>query len=132
MFIILGLNRFLHLIARPSAFSLVFFRRRSGSGLAMMNVSFCAFEEYNHLMVCVQKSCVAGPASRVWAWACGRSEVNFMIRSWLVCVGWLFALAVSLPAWGDDELPKNLKCPDANNSVQDYVKAMAKAREGYE
>ncbi len=52
-----------------------------------------------------------------------------MIRSWLICIGWLFALAVSFPAWGDDELPKNLKSPDAKKAVQDYDKALAQARE---
>jgi multidrug efflux pump subunit AcrA (membrane-fusion protein) len=55
-----------------------------------------------------------------------------MIRSWLVSIGWLFALAVSLPAWGDDELPKNLKSPDAKKAVLDYDKALTQAREAYE
>jgi multidrug efflux pump subunit AcrA (membrane-fusion protein) len=55
-----------------------------------------------------------------------------MIRSWLVSIGWLFALAVSLPAWGDDELPKNLKSADAKKAVQDYDKALAQARAAYE
>jgi hypothetical protein len=55
-----------------------------------------------------------------------------MIRSWLVSIGWLFVLAVSLPAWGDDELPKNLKSPDAKKAVQDYDKALTQAREAYE
>jgi hypothetical protein len=55
-----------------------------------------------------------------------------MIRLWLVSIGWLFALAVSLPAWGDDEFPKNLKSPDAKKALQDYDKALAQAREAYE
>ena len=55
-----------------------------------------------------------------------------MIHSWLVSIGWLFALAVSLPAWGDDELPKNLKSPDAKKALLDYDKALAQAREAYE
>jgi hypothetical protein len=54
-----------------------------------------------------------------------------MIRSWLVSIGWLFAL-VSLPAWGDDELPKNLKSPDAKKAVQDHDKVLIQAREAYE
>ena len=55
-----------------------------------------------------------------------------MIRTWLVSIAWLFALVVSLPAWGDEELPKNLKSPDAKKAVQDYEKATTLAREAYE
>jgi hypothetical protein len=55
-----------------------------------------------------------------------------MKRSWLVSMGWLFILAVSLPAWGDDDSQKNLKSAEAKKALLEYDKAVAKAREAYD
>ena len=52
--------------------------------------------------------------------------------SWLVSMGWLFILAVSLPAWGDDDSQKNLKSAEAKKALLEYDKATAKAREAYD
>jgi len=52
--------------------------------------------------------------------------------SWLVRMGWLFILAVSLPAWGDDDWQKNLKSAEAKKALLEYDKATAKAREAYD
>jgi hypothetical protein len=41
-------------------------------------------------------------------------------------------LVVSLPAWGDDEIPKNLKSADAKKALLEYEKVLASAREAYE
>jgi hypothetical protein len=47
-------------------------------------------------------------------------------------MGWLFILAVSLPAWGDDDSQKNLKSAEAKKALLEYDKAVAKAREAYD
>jgi hypothetical protein len=47
-------------------------------------------------------------------------------------MGWLFILAVSLPAWGDDDWQKNLKSAEAKKALLEYDKATAKAREAYD
>jgi hypothetical protein len=47
-------------------------------------------------------------------------------------MGWFFILAVSLPAWGDDDSQKNLKSAEAKKALLEYDKATAKAREAYD
>jgi hypothetical protein len=55
-----------------------------------------------------------------------------MTGSCLFGIGCLFALIVSLPACGDDDLPKNLKSAEAKKALLEYEKAVARAREAYE
>src|SRR5205807_6697028 len=57
---------------------------------------------------------------------------ELMKCSWLVSMGWVFILAVSLPAWGDDDSQKNLKSAEAKKALLEYDKATAKAREAYD